>query len=72
MALKIERTGDILHVTETLHGFTSIRTNHWYYDVRRWLSSSYGKEGDTPNRLMDAGAIEWVKKHYLPKAEIKR
>ena len=63
-----EETG-ILEVIETLMSFTSTHSNYWYTDTRNWLQSSHGKQGDTPDRPMNARAIEWAKKHYLPRAK---
>lgn len=67
MALSYELNGNILHVTETLHGGTNTKVNHWYYDIQNWMKSSHGREGDIPDRKMNENDIAWVKKHYLPK-----
>lgn len=71
MALKIERNGDLLHVTEAFHSWKSTRVTHWYYDVGIWWKSSHGREGDVPDRPMTLEDIRWVQKHYLPKAQAK-
>lgn len=67
MALKYALDGNILHVTETTFTATRDIVRHWYYDIAAWMKSSNGREGDTPNRNMTSGDIEWVRKHYFPK-----
>lgn len=67
MALKFNRTGNILHVIETTHSLIKTQVRHWYYDVQNWRCSSHGREGDEIDRDMHPEAIEWVEKHYLPK-----
>lgn len=66
MALQFRLEGDILEVTETLMSFHNTRVSYWYYDIKRWLVSSFGKQGDRPDRVMCSGQIEWVRKYYLP------
>ena len=68
--LSYELNGDILHITETLHGFRDTWTNHWYYDIKNWKVSSHGRLGDRPDRDVDPAQIAWVKRHYLPKVGI--
>lgn len=58
----------VLEVKEVRHSALTSTTSYWYYDTRKWLKSSHGKAGDTPDRIMSADDIEWVKTHYLPKA----
>lgn len=65
-----EMQGDILHVTETIMGFTFTKVSHWYYDIKNWKVSSFGKLGDKPDRDMTPEAIERCKKHHLPKVGI--
>lgn len=64
-----QETG-ILEVKEVLLSFTSTRTTFWYYDTQKWLKSSHGKAGDTPDRVMSAEDIQWVKQYYLPKLQV--
>lgn len=73
MTLKHELDGDILHVTETTHGKWGVTiTRHWYYDIKLWKVSSYGEEGDTPDRPMTVNAIEYVIRHHFPKVGLDR
>lgn len=65
--LQYELNGSVLHITETVHGWHDTQVRHWYHNIKTWMVSSHGKEGDTPNRPMDKAAIEWVQKYYLPK-----
>jgi hypothetical protein len=62
-----QETG-ILEVQEVLMSFHKTTTRFWYYDTRKWIKSSHGKAGDTPDRIMTAEDIKWVKDNYLPKA----
>lgn len=66
MALTYELDGNILHITETVHGFCRTTVRHWYYDIVNWMVSSHGREGDVPDRKMTASAIAWVRMHHLP------
>ena len=65
--LKFSKTGNIVEVIEELIFFDKKKVLYWYYDVKNWRQSSFGKKGDSPDREMSDGAIQWVKKHYLPK-----
>ena len=65
--LEFSKTGDILEVIESILFLNKTKTLYWYYDVKNWKQSSFGKKGDNPDREMTDNAIEWVKKHYLPK-----
>lgn len=67
MALQYKLEGNILEVKETLMSFHDTRVSYWYYDIDKWLVSRFGKRGEAPVQPMDQSAIEWVKKHYLPK-----
>mgnify|MGYP001605571721 CR=1 FL=1 len=67
--LTCKLTGDILEVKETLHWASQTKVTHWYYNIRTWHHSSYGKPGDTPDRPMTQEAIAWVEKYYLPKVK---
>ena len=60
----------ILEVKEVLMSATKTATRYWYYDTRKWLKSSNGKQGDTPDRVMSAEDIKWVKSNYLPKSHL--
>lgn len=64
-----QETG-VLEVTEVLFSALKTTTSYWYYDTRKWLKSSHGKAGDTPDRIMSAEDIKWVKDYYLPKANV--
>lgn len=58
---------DVIEVKETLFSYSANRVTHWYYNIKEWKKSSRGKEGETPDRIMNEQDINWVKKHYLPK-----
>lgn len=60
----------VLEVVESTMTFKDTRVRYWYYDTHKWLKSSYGKKGDTPNRVMSQEDIEWVKKYYLPQVQV--
>lgn len=66
MALSYKLEGDILEVKQALMSFHKTEVSYWYYDIKRWLVSSFGKQGDRPDRVMRPEQIEWVRKHYLP------
>lgn len=66
MSLEFKLTGDVLEVKETLPGIAGTRVKYWYYDLRTWMKSSNGKQGDIPDRIMDEAGIRWVKDYYLP------
>jgi len=59
----------ILEVKEVLMSATETRTRYWYYDTRKWLKSSHGKAGDTPDRVMTMEDIQVVKQCYLPQVQ---
>lgn len=59
----------LLEVTEVLMSATKTQTRYWYYDTTKWLQSSHGRKGDTPDRIMTDSAIAWVKQYYLPKVK---
>lgn len=65
LSFKLE--GDILEVTEVMHSFYGTKRTYWYYDIKTWRKSSYGKEGDPPDTKMLDDEIDWVIKYYLPK-----
>lgn len=67
MALQYKLEGNILEVKETLMSFHETRVSYCYYDIDKWLVSRFGKRGEVPVHPMAPSAIEWVKKHYLPK-----
>ena len=67
MALRYALNGEVLHVVETINHATRTRVRHWYYDIKTWMVSSHGREGDLPDRAMTQSGIDWVRKHYLPK-----
>lgn len=69
MALTFKLEGDILEVRQELYGAGATRISHWYYDIKRWMVSSFGKNGDQPDRHMTASQILWVRRHYLPKVQ---
>lgn len=55
----------LLEVKEVVMGFSSTTRRYWYYDLKSWMVSSHGKEGDKPDRAMTPKDIEWVKTHHL-------
>ncbi len=67
MALDITLDGSILCVKDTRHSLIRTEIQTWYYDIESWRVSSYGREGDVPDRPMTPEGIAWVEKHYLPK-----
>lgn len=70
MALVIALHEDILSVVETTHSATRTTTQFWYYHIKDWTVSSFGRMGDTPDRPCSPSSIEWCKKYYLPKVGI--
>jgi len=58
---------NILEVKETVHRLKSTEIRYFYYDIKNWKMSSFGREGDVLDRDMTESDIEWVKKYYLPK-----
>lgn len=60
--------GDILTVKQVLMSFHGTAISWWYYDVKRWLKSQHGREGDVPVQPMTDEQIAWVKKYDLPAA----
>lgn len=64
-------TPDLLEVREVVMGFTATQVRYWYYDLKNWMVSSHGKEGDKPDRAMTPKCIEWVRTHHLPKVRGK-
>ncbi len=69
--LKRELNGNILHVTESILSFHDTQVTHWYYDIKKWMVSSHGREGDMPDRAMTLNAIAWCKKYHIPAATSK-
>lgn len=69
--LTYEMQGDVLHVTETICGFTSTKISHIYYDTKNWLVSSRHTLGAKPDWPMCEASIAWVKKYYLPKVGVE-
>lgn len=64
----VTRQGDILEVHE--QSFSALRTKHtwWYFDVKNNLRSLRGLKDEKPDHAMTQDDIDWVTKHYLPKA----
>lgn len=58
--------GDILTVKQVLMSFHEITISWWYYDIKRWLKSQHGREGDVPVQPMTEEQIAWVKQYDLP------
>lgn len=56
-----------LCVHQTTHTFHATYHKFWYYDTEHWLASTHGELHDTPERVMTAEDIAWVKQHYLTK-----
>lgn len=69
MALSFKLNGNVLEVQEKLVSYNSTRIQYWYYDIKDWLVSSNGKQGETPTRPMMQSSIDWVKKYYIPKVK---
>jgi hypothetical protein len=69
LTFEIDETNEILHVTETIMSPNKTKISHWYHNIKTWMVSSQGREGDAPDRSMTKSSIEWVKKHYLPKVQ---
>jgi hypothetical protein len=69
LTFKMDTDTGILEVKEVLMSFTKTQTQYWYYDTQKWLKSSHGKQGDTPDRGMTEADIQWVKQYYLPKVQ---
>ena len=67
LTYKMNKETMVLDVKEEIHGWHDTKVSYWYYDTKNWLKSSYGKQGDKPDREMDGASIEWVKTYYLPK-----
>ena len=68
--LSFKLDGDILEVREDAMSFFQTRTLYFYYDIKNWLVSSYGKKDDKPDHPCTQSGIDWVKKWYLPKVGI--
>ena len=68
--LSFKLNGDILEVRQDIHSWTKTETNYFYYDIKNWLVSGYGKKDDKPARPCTPSKIDWVKKWYLPKVGI--
>lgn len=68
--LSFKLDGDILEVKADTFSFHETKTTYFYYDIKNWLVSSYGKKGDKPDRHETQRGIDWVKKYYLPKVGI--
>ena len=71
MALEFKLNGDILEVNEILMGWHDTKVSYWYYDIRNWMVSSFGRKGDKPDRHCTDESIAWVRKHYLPRVGIQ-
>lgn len=69
LKFKLDSDTGILEVTEVLMSAVKTQTRYWYYDTRKWLKSSHGTHGDTPDRVMTEVDIQWVKQYYLPKVQ---
>lgn len=70
LAYHLNNETGVLEVTETTMSFTDTVKRYWYYDTRKWLKSSHGKKGDTPDRVMTEVEIKWVRDYYLPKVSV--
>jgi hypothetical protein len=68
--LSFKLDGDILEVREDILSFTDTQTTYFYYDIKNWLVSRYGKKNDKPTEPCNKQSIDWVKKYYLPKVGI--
>jgi len=70
LKFKMDAETGILEVTEVLMSAINTQTRYWYYDTRKWLKSSHGKQGDTPDRVMTETDIQGVKQYYLPMVQV--
>ncbi|MNR71444.1 hypothetical protein D3C71_20700 [compost metagenome] len=71
LAFKLDRTTCVLEVEETMSSGHKSTTRYFYYDLLKWMCSSNGLKGDTPDREMTPGAIDWVRRTYLPLLNLK-
>jgi hypothetical protein len=69
--LTFKLRGDILEVRQTVLSFTVVVHTYWYYNIKTWCKSSFGKKDDVPDREMTETDIAWVKRYYLPKVGVK-
>lgn len=69
LTMTMNHEAGVLEVREDTLSFHGIRTCFWYYDTRKWLKSSHGKAGDTPDRVMTTEDIQLVKQVYLPQVQ---
>ena len=65
--LRFKRTGNVIEVEETLHGYNSTSVHYRYYNLVTWMKSSTGEKDAELDFRMDQGSIDWAKKHYLPR-----
>ena len=63
------RPDNILEVVETRRSAWGTERRWWYYDIKNWRCSSFGKKDDPIDRDMTNAAIEWVKDNYLSRAK---
>jgi hypothetical protein len=69
LTFNLDKDTGILEVKETQMSFHADKTTYWYYDTTKWLKSSTGKQGSTPDRVMSPEDIKWVQTYYLPKVQ---
>lgn len=62
---------ELLEVVETHYSWTETKRTFWYYDIINNLKSITGRQNETPSVLMNESQIEWVRKHYIPKANAR-
>lgn len=67
--LDITMEDGIIHVKESILSFIDTKVSHFYYDLNKKTQSSLGRLGDRCDRPMSERDVEWVKRHYLPKAK---
>lgn len=61
LSYKLE--GNILKVTQTIHGWKNTSTQTSEYNIETWQSRC----NNDPWSPMVQGSIDWVKKYYFPK-----
>lgn len=59
---------DILEMISSDYTWKKIVSYYWYYDIKNWKRSITGKENEVPLVPMVQSEIDWVTKHYIPKA----
>lgn len=69
MAYFVYKQGDKLFLLSEEYSFFGTKRSYWYYDLKNKLRSITGRKGEEPKTPMLFAEIEWMQKHYLPKAQ---